>query len=83
MSHIQIQPKTIYGKGLATQLDWSVTSYPRNGTMVQVGYTLMDNNGHPIDDNVLTLGSDVVADWDDDDSVITNAIAELLNITIS
>jgi hypothetical protein len=77
MSFIKIQPKA-FDNGTASQLDWSVTSYPRNGQMVQVGFTLLDD----LNNHVITFGNDVVSQWNSDDSVITNAVINKLQLQL-
>ncbi|MBA4196598.1 MAG: hypothetical protein C0459_03495 [Chitinophaga sp.] len=81
MSFIKIQPKA-FDNGTASQLDWSVTSYPRNGQMVQVGFTLLDDLNNHVKSDVITFGNDVVSQWNSDDSVITNAVINKLQLQL-
>ena len=78
---INIQPKEIFRKGTATQLNWSIQSYERNATQVQVAWVLLNTNDTPIESGVETFGEEVISIWTENDEPIDNALLGALGLT--
>jgi hypothetical protein len=79
---LKIVKKEIFRKGIATQLSWSVSSYERNGSSVQVSWSLFNEDDEVIESDIITLGNEVVSDWSSSDSVIDDALLEKLGLQI-
>ena len=78
---INIQPKEIFRKGTATQLNWNIQSYERNATQVQVAWVLLNTNDTPIESGVETFGEEVISIWTENDEPIDNALLGALGLT--
>jgi len=78
---IQIQSVLISRKGTATQLNWSIQSYERNSTQVQVTWVLLNANNTPIESGVETFGEEVTSIWTENDEPIDNALLGALGLT--
>ena len=78
---IQIQSVLISRKGTATQLNWSIQSYERNSTQVQVAWVLLNANDTPIESGVETFGEEVTSIWTENDETIDNALLGALGLT--
>lgn len=78
---IQIQSFLIFRKGTATQLNWSIQSYERNSTQVQVAWVLLTSNDTPIESGVETFGEEVTSIWTENDEPIDNALLGALGLT--
>mgnify|MGYP000199159753 CR=1 FL=1 len=77
---IRIKPVFIFRKGTATQLSWIVNSYERNGTSMQVSFSLFDANKQLLESGIETLDTTVVSQWNSSDAVVDNAILALLGL---
>lgn len=81
---IQITEKVVNVKGVnktAVAVDWSVSSYSRNGSMLQIAWNWLDANNTVIDGDILTLGNDVVSIWGVSDAPIDDALLAFLEAT--
>ena len=73
---IQIQSVLIFRKGTATQLNWSIQSYERNSTQVQVAYSLT-LNGQMVEEGIKTMNN-VIDNGTISLEDITNALVTVL-----
>ena len=80
---IQIQSVLIFRKGTATQLNWSIQSYERNSTQVQVAWVLLNANDTPIESGAETFGEEVTSIWTENDEPIDNALLGALGLVKS